>query len=90
MRLPLMFVALVGLLAACEDPRALSEDFGASVRHNMAVQIINPVPGDDVGPATLDGRRAGDAWERYRSGTVTKPRGMSTFSDNFSASEPKN
>lgn len=70
--------ALVLALAACEAPQTLSPDFGASVRANMAAQIINPTPTLDDAALEQDGRRAGDAWERYRTGTVYRPRSMST------------
>lgn len=76
----LPFVTLAVLaLTACEAPRTLSPDFGASVRHNMAAQIINPVPAiaEDAQP-DQDGQRAGGAWERYRTGTSYRPKGMAT------------
>lgn len=78
MRVLLFASAMVLTLAACEDPRALSPDFGASVRHNMAAQIINPTPATADAQPDQDGTRAGDAWERYRTGTVYRPRSMAT------------
>lgn len=79
MRTSILLAASALALTACEAPRTLSPDFGAAVRHNMAVQIINPSPAvaEDVQP-DQDGKRAGDAWERYRTGTVYRPKTMAT------------
>jgi hypothetical protein len=79
MRPVLAVLAFAVGLAACDTAprRTLSPDFGAAVRHNMAVHIINP-PVEDDRPAEGDGRRAGDAVERYRSGKVIPPASLST------------
>lgn len=69
-------------LAACAPQPTISPDFGASVRHNMAAQIINPEPRPAEAPPGQDGARAQSAIERYRAGKVTKPASMST-SDNL-------
>lgn len=59
-------------LAACENPtqpkHTLHPGFGDAVRHNMAVQIINPDGHPDLTPPAMDGARAADAVERYRAG----------------------
>ena len=53
--------------------------YGNSVRQNAAVMIIDPQP---VSAANvnldLDGRRAGIAIERYRTGTVLQPTELRT------------
>ena len=71
--------ALTGLfslaLAACENKAPLGPGFGDSVRHNMAVQIVNPVPPTMVqGPTDMSGPRAGLAIERYETGKVIDTR----------------
>ena len=62
--------ALGGLLAACahEQPASvhLDESFGNAVRHNMALQTINPDAGLPDESETLDGQRTQDAIERMR------------------------
>lgn len=79
MRTIVAALALASGLTACDlsPQRSLSPDFGAAVRHNMAVQLINPPTLDDR-PVEADGRRAGDAIERYRSGKVIPPASLST------------
>jgi type IV pilus biogenesis protein CpaD/CtpE len=64
-------------LAACENPPqksrlTLSPGFGDAVRHNMAVQIVNPDGSQDFNPPPMDGARADDAVERYRAGHTVK------------------
>jgi type IV pilus biogenesis protein CpaD/CtpE len=64
-------------LAACENPPqkprlTLSPGFGDAVRHNMAVQIVNPDGSQDFNPPPMDGARADDAVERYRAGRTVK------------------
>lgn len=74
---PLLLPATLAALAACAPRETVAPDFGAAVRHNMAVQIIPPEPDRDE-PAGMDGRRAGDAWDRYRGGRTIPPVPMST------------
>jgi hypothetical protein len=76
-------VAAVGVLAlsACDTQpkKVLSPDFGNSVRHNMAVQIINPDAGDEQPEATdLSGPRAKGAMDRYEKGQIIEPKAEST------------
>jgi type IV pilus biogenesis protein CpaD/CtpE len=65
-------------LTACEgtDPfqskPVLHPSFGDAVRHNMAVQIINPDGHPDLSPPPMDGARAADAVQRYRAGKTTE------------------
>ena len=69
------------VLTACEtEPRmTLSPDFGNSVRHNMAVHIINP---PSLGKATtalpMDGVRALGAIDRYQKHEVIEPEEVKT------------
>ncbi len=59
--------------AACENKDPLREGFGNSVRHNMAVHIINPRPKYDVDALSgLSGPRAAGALGRYEHGEVEK------------------
>jgi type IV pilus biogenesis protein CpaD/CtpE len=69
----LAFAAVAPLaLAACENPavpkQTLHPAFGDAVRHNMAVQILNPEGHPDLSPPPMDGTRAAGAVERYRTG----------------------
>ncbi len=60
-------VIIAGLLSACTVPApTIDEDFGAAVRHNIAVQTINPDAGGKDASDSIDGRRAQQAIERYR------------------------
>jgi type IV pilus biogenesis protein CpaD/CtpE len=78
MRLAIGLVSAT-LLAACgpsayRDSTTAIPGYGNAVKQNAAVQIIDPQP---VSAANvnidLDGRRAGIAIERYRTGTVIPP-----------------
>jgi type IV pilus biogenesis protein CpaD/CtpE len=65
-------------LAACEgdnplqSKQVLHPSFGDAVRHNMAVQIINPDGHPDLSPPPMDGVRAADAVKRYREGKTVE------------------
>lgn len=63
-------------LAACENPAKpklmLNPAFGDAVRHNMAVQIINPDGHPDLTAPPMDGARGTLAIERYRTGQTEK------------------
>lgn len=68
----LAVVALAPIaLAACQDPSkprpVLHSSFGDAVRHNMAVQIVNPEGNQDFNPPDMDGDRAAIAVTRYRT-----------------------
>jgi type IV pilus biogenesis protein CpaD/CtpE len=80
------FAALA--LGACSSTREIgtyghdlmeaSQHFGDSVRHNIAVQTVNPTPTDtDV---TVSGQRAATAVDRYRNDKVEKPAETGTLS----------
>ncbi len=53
-------------LTGCFPPSALEQDFGHSVRHNMAQQIVNPQAGFDSRPAAgLSPQAAASEMEKY-------------------------
>jgi hypothetical protein len=69
-----LVLAAVLALAGCENPNVpLGGDFGNAYRHNMAVQVVPQVPETGRSPQAMDGRRAGEAIERYRAGKVIQP-----------------
>ena len=62
-------------LAACENKEPLGPGFGDSVRHNISVQSVNPIPPTMVqGPSDMAGPRAGLAIERYDTGKIIDTR----------------
>ena len=68
-------------LAGCqtEPQRVNHPSFGNSVRHNMAVHIINPRPAMAATEATdMDGHRAAGAIGRYERGEVFQPLDITT------------
>ncbi len=68
-------------LAGCQtQPRLVNHpSFGNSVRHNMAVHIINPRPAMAATEATdLEGKRAAGAIGRYERGEVFQPLDITT------------
>ena len=84
MKITRIIVAVVigsAVLAACEtEPRmTLSPDFGNSVRHNMAVHIINPPSlGKETTALPMDGVRALGAIDRYQKHQVIEPEEVKT------------
>lgn len=50
---------------------------GASTRHNNIAQIVEPDPKYDAEHKT-EGAQVADAQERYRTGTVKKPKSVKT------------
>ena len=87
MKITRIFTAVViglAVLTACEtEPRmTLSPAFGNTVRHNMAVHIINP---PSLGKATtavpMDGVRALGAIDRYQKHEVIEPEVIKTTED---------
>lgn len=61
-------VMIVGIMSACTAPSAMiDKDFGAAVRHNIAVQTINPDAGGPDASDISDGRRTQQAIEAYRT-----------------------
>ncbi len=71
-------MTLLSLLAlgACSTQKPLGRDFGNSVKHNMAVQTVNPEP-SNVSPL-YDGEHAAQAIKKYREGTVKEPEAIPT------------
>ena len=69
-------------LAAC-TPNDIN--MGASVKHNIALQVENPEP-VYTEAATTSGSTAAAANERYRKGTVKKPVGVKTTSGSSTGS----
>jgi type IV pilus biogenesis protein CpaD/CtpE len=66
------FAGLILALAACSNAEPLNPDFGASVRHNMMIHIINPAPAHaNRGAPDMRGQRAADVIERYNKGAAT-------------------
>ncbi len=64
-------IAVMLALGACNAvTNGPDADIGASVRHNMAVQIINPEPVYEE-PAPVLANRPALAIERYRTDTIT-------------------
>ncbi len=57
------------LLAGCRSEMSphLDDDFGDAVRHNVAVQTLNPDAGGPDGSASLDGPRVDQAVDRMRN-----------------------
>ncbi len=66
-------ITLLSLLAlgACSTQKPLGRGFGNSVKHNMAVQIVNPQP-STLSPL-YDGEHAAQAIKRYHEGSVKEP-----------------
>lgn len=64
------------LLAGCTGthPDAVSPGFGAALNYDLAIQVENPDrhPAEEAAPE-LDGKVAGDAFERYRAHKVIRP-----------------
>ncbi len=69
-----------GLLVACTPQEKIHPSFGNSVRHNMSVHIINPVPEYSASQQIpeLDGPRAAGAQGRYDKGEVIQPERLRT------------
>lgn len=79
-----LLVALLLSLGACapsvyQDSATPTVGFGNAVRQNAVVMIIDPQPLSAANVnLDMDGRRAGIAIERYRTGTVIPPRELRT------------
>ena len=68
-------ILVAGLvLAACSTPANTPRpEFGQAVRHNMAAQIIDPNPPEDMALPPSDGARRVLMIERYRTDQVEPP-----------------
>ena len=76
----LTVLTAAGLLVACTPEENINPSFGNSVRHNMSIHIINPVPEYSAAQQIpeLDGPRAAGAQERYDTGKVIQPERLRT------------
>jgi hypothetical protein len=69
-------VALLGL-AGCYPPSALEQDYGNSVRNNIAQQVVNPRAGFNPKPAVgLPPQAAANEMERYDKTFKEEPKAM--------------
>ncbi len=56
------------------EPRVvMGPGFGDATQQNWALQVVDPEPNLATGPLPMDGQRAVDAMERYRTGEVIEP-----------------
>ncbi len=79
----LLAIAILALPVAACTPNDIN--MGASVKHNIALQVENPEP-VYTEAATTSGSTAAAANERYRKGTVKKPVGVKTTSGSSTGS----
>lgn len=71
----LLSAAAVAIAGCSGNQEPLGQGFGDSVRHNMAVHIINPRPNHDVNSLSgLTGPRAAGAIHRYQIDKVEELR----------------
>lgn len=81
---PLSVLAVGLFLGACSDLALNKPDnFGAAVRHNMEVQIVNPAAQPEAGPIPMEGNRAAIAIQRYEADKVKPPKSLSTSGINM-------
>lgn len=72
------FAALAVVVAGCTSRDHYMPGFGDSVRHNIAVQTIDPDPPYADEPTVHDARQVIDAYGRYRTGKVKQPSPIGT------------
>ena len=75
----ILSIALLGLAATACTPNDVT--FGGAVKHNVAMQTIDPEPryrGVEIEGGA--GTHAASAMERYRKGTVKEPQSIKTTS----------
>jgi len=67
-RLPILLAVMLGaLLQGCSSTPRFNEHFGASVRANLAAQVIEPAAAANTNPVHgMDGAAALAAQERYQ------------------------
>lgn len=73
------FLAAAVLILATAGCTPIDTTLGGAVRHNIAVQVVDPNPhyeGEIIEGG--DGQRGAKAVERYRKGEVKQPAVMST------------
>jgi hypothetical protein len=71
-------LALAGCHEYSEPKMTLSESFGDSVRHNIAVQTINPEGSQEFGTTGLEGHRAAVAIDAYQKATEKELEAVTT------------
>lgn len=60
------------LISACAQPSRLEKDYGKSVKHFRANQVMDPEAGKKLDPVTgLDGKAAQAGMEKYRESFKT-------------------
>lgn len=63
----LILAAIALMIGGCSHKMSMQDDFGDSVKTNIAKQTINPEAGkEQVAPATLDGQKAEQSLKTYR------------------------
>lgn len=74
-------MGMVMVLSACQAPPNFGwpeETFGAAVRHNIAVQTVNPDPQNKMAPPAHDATRAAGSMNRYQTDRVKRPADLRT------------
>ena len=69
---------IIGLLppalSACLNSEpTMHEDFGAAVRHNIALQTMTPDAGGEDDSASMEGEQAAQAVQSHREGPQEEP-----------------
>jgi type IV pilus biogenesis protein CpaD/CtpE len=79
----IIILAAFSLAACAESHQHMSQDFGVSVRANIAAQVVNPQP--SYGVAETDGTRIQNAIHRYETNKVYVPQGSTGSLQNTGA-----
>jgi hypothetical protein len=69
-------MGMVLVVSGCQTPPTFGEPeetYGAAVRHNIAVQTVNPDPQNKLTPPAHDAARAAKSMERYKTDKVKQP-----------------
>ena len=69
-------IGMVFVLGACQAPPNFGEPeetFGAAVRHNIAVQTVDPNPQNKMAAPAHDAAKAARSIARYQTDQVKKP-----------------
>jgi len=77
-------LSVMAALGACatNDLSVPSENFGKAIRHNIAVQTVEPTPEQKQNTYIRpDSERMANARERYRKDEVEEPEDLSTIDD---------
>ncbi|NNE59155.1 MAG: hypothetical protein HKN36_13700 [Hellea sp.] len=79
-----LILSAAASLGACatNDMSMTSDTFGMAVRHNIAVQTVEPTPEQKQNTYIQpDAQRMANAQERYRKDEVEEPEDLSTLDD---------